>query len=111
MPKGCRHLTHEERCRISALKGSGRSNGGFARRLGRDPATVGRKVRRNGGEGYAHAEAQGKAEARRSAASSVPGKMTPEPWAQAGGRLREGWSPEQVSVRLRLEGLDAPGRE
>lgn len=112
MPKGYRHLTYEERCQISALKGSGRSNGEIARQLGRDPATVGREVRRNGGEGgYAHAEAQARAEARRSAASSVPGKMTPELWAQVEGRLREGWSPEQVSGRLRLEGLDAPGRE
>ncbi len=28
MPKGCRHLTYEERCQISALKGGGRFNGG-----------------------------------------------------------------------------------
>ena len=33
MPKGCRHLTCEERCHISALKGSGQSNGGTAHRL------------------------------------------------------------------------------
>ena len=30
MPKGCRHLTYEERCHISALKASGQSNGGVA---------------------------------------------------------------------------------
>ena len=79
MPKGCRHLTCEERCRISALKGSGRPNGGTARRPGRGPAAAGRGIRRSGGEmGYAHAEAQGQAEARRSAAPSVPRKVTPE---------------------------------
>ena len=35
MPKGCRRLTCGERCRISALKGSGQPNGGTARRPGR----------------------------------------------------------------------------
>ena len=74
MPKGCRRLIYEERCHISALKGSGRSNGGTARRPGRGPAAVGRGIRRSGGEGgYAHAEA------RRSAASSVLRKVTPGP--------------------------------
>ena len=37
---------------------------------------------------------------RRSVASSVPGKMTPELWSLVEDHLAEGWSPEQVSRRL-----------
>ncbi len=51
MPKGRRRLTYEERCRIPALKGSGRSNGKTARQLGRDPSSICREIRRNVGEG------------------------------------------------------------
>ena len=53
MPEGYRHLTHEERCQIGALKESGLSDGAIAARLGRDRTTVWRELRRNaGGGGY-----------------------------------------------------------
>ncbi len=35
MPEGYRHLTHEDRCQIHALKGSGLSDGAIALQLGR----------------------------------------------------------------------------
>ncbi len=112
MPEGYRHLTHEERCQIGALKESGLSDGAIAARLGRDRTTVWRELRRNGGGGgYSPGEAQGRAEARRSAASSVPRRMTPDRWAQVEGLLAEGWSPEQVAGRLRLEGGWTVGRQ
>ncbi len=112
MPEGFRHLTHGERCQIGALKESGLSYGDIAARLGRDRSSVWRELRRNGGDsGYSPGEAQGMAEARRSAASSVPRKMTAERWAHVEGCLAEGWSPEQVAGRLRLEGGWAVGRQ
>ncbi len=113
MPEGYRHLTHEERCQIGALKESGLSDGAIAARLGRDRSSVWRELRRNagGGGGYSPGEAQGRAEARRSAASSVPRRMTPDRWAQVEGLLAEGWSPEQVAGRLRLEGGWTVGRQ
>ena len=112
MPGGYRHLTREERCQIYALRKSGLSDSAVALQLGRDRVTVWREVRRNSGErGYRHGQAQGKAEARRSAASSVPRKMTPERWAHVEGRLAEGWSPEQIAGRLRLEGVWTVGRQ
>ncbi len=112
MPEGYRHLTHEERCQIGALKESGLSDGAIAARLGRDRTTVWRELRRNGGGGgYSPGEAQGRAEARRGAASSVPRRMTPDRWAQVEGLLAEGWSPEQVAGRLRLEGGWTVGRQ
>ncbi len=113
MPEGCRHLTHGERCRIGALKESGLSDGAIAARLGRDRSSVWRELRRNagGGGGYSPGEAQGRAEARRSAASSVPRRMTPDRWASVEGLPEEGWSPEQVAGRLRLEGGWTVGRQ
>ncbi len=85
---------------------------GHRRPLGRDRTTVWRELRRNGGGGgYSPGEAQGRAEARRSAASSVPRRMTPDRWAQVEGLLAEGWSPEQVAGRLRLEGGWTVGRQ
>ena len=112
MPEGQRHLTHPGRCRIHATGKSGHSNGAIARRPGRSPSSVSREIRRNGGaRGYRHAQAQRRAEGRRGAAPSVPGKMTPELWRMVEERLAEGWSPEQVSGRLRLEGHPMAGRQ
>ena len=112
MPEGYRHLTYAERCQIHATGKSGHSNGAIARQLGRDRTTVWREVRRNSGKrGYRHGQAQGKAEGRRSAASSVPRRMTPDLWRMVEERLAEGWSPEQISGRLRKEGHPMAGRQ
>ena len=105
MPKGYRHLAYEERCQIDALKKSGLSQGAIAQQLGRDRSTIYREIRRNtGGRGYRHKQAQRIAETRRRAASSVFWRLTPERWVEAQEKLREGWSPEQISGRFRLEG-------
>ncbi len=112
MPEGHRHRPHAERCQIHALRKSGLSGPAIARQLGRDRTTVWREVRRNSGRrGYRHKQAQRKADRRRSAASSVARKMTPELWRMAEERLAEGWSPEQVSGRLRKEGEPMAGRQ
>jgi len=112
MPQGYRHLTYEERCQIHALRKSGLSDSAIARQLGRGRSTLWREIRRNSGKrGYRHGQAQRKAEARRSAASSVPRKMTPERWRMVEARLAEGWSPEQVAGRLRQEGEPMAGRQ
>jgi len=103
--QGYRHPTCAERCRIEAPKGSGFSRGEIARHPGRDRSTIHREIGRNGGgRGYRHQRAQGMAEARRKAASSVPWRFTPELWAEVEAKLREGWSPERIGDRFRLEG-------
>ncbi len=112
MPKDYHHLTQPERCQIYALRKSGLSQGAVARQLGRCRSVISREIRRNSGErGYRHAQAQRKAEERRRAASSVPGKLTPERWAKVTERLEEGWSPERISGRLRLEDPGMAGRQ
>jgi len=87
------------------LKGSGFSRGAIAQKLGRDRSTIHRELGRNsGGRGYRHKQAQRMAQRRRAAASSVRWRFTPELWAEIVEKLREGWSPEQISGRFRLEG-------
>ncbi len=112
MPEGQRHLTHPERCQIHALMKSGLSSPAIARQPGCDRTTVWREVRRNPGKrACRHAQAQRLAEGRRSAAPSVPSRMTPEPVALVEGRLVRGWSPARVAGRLRKEGHPVAGRQ
>ncbi len=94
MPEGHRHLTRDERCQTGALKESGLSDGATAARLGRDRTSVWRELRRNGGGGgYSPGEAQGRAEARRSAASGVPPKDDARPVGACGGASGGGLEP------------------
>ncbi len=112
MPVGYHHLTHCERCQINTLLHSGKTQREIARQLGRDPGTISREMSRNRGQrGYRHKQAHGKATFRRREASGVPRKMTPERWEVVADRVREGWSPEQIAGRYRLQGEVMAGRE
>ena len=106
MAVGYRHLSYEERVAIATLSKEGLSLAAIARRLGRSASTVSREVKRNrGGKGYRAGQAQGKAEGRRSAASSVPRKLGKALWARVADKLRLQWSPEQIAGWLELEGI------
>ncbi|MDE0281006.1 MAG: IS30 family transposase [Gammaproteobacteria bacterium] len=112
MPSGYHHLTHCERCQIHALLHRGLSQREIGRELGRDPGTISRELSRNRGQrGYRHKQAHGRAMSRRRAASVVPRKMTPGRWEVVAGRLKEGWSPEQIAGRYRQQGEVMAGRE
>src|SRR3990170_3799537 len=98
------HLSAEERMRIYHLTQEGLSQAEIARRLGRDKATISRELRRNEAlGGYLPDLAQRRSQARRQ-------RCRPRP--RLGERalrrtvillLQQGWSPEQISGRLRLE--------
>ncbi len=112
MPEGYRHLTFDERCRIYATGKSGLSNGAIARRPGRHPATMSREIRRDGGgRGYRQGQARRMATGRRNGASSVPGEADGGAPGEGRGEAGEGWSPEQVPGRLRLEDPGTVGRQ
>ena len=75
----------------------------IARRLGRAASSILREVARNSGErGYRHRQAHRKAQerARRRGAR----RYTAEVRADVDARLAEGWTPEMISARARLEG-------
>jgi IS30 family transposase len=104
-PAGGRYLSVAEREEIAVGLAAGQSVRVIAARLGRAPSTISREIRRNsrGRRAYRALAAQGQAQHR--AARPKPAKLAGNDelreWVQA--RLKEKWSPEQVSVMLRRE--------
>lgn len=106
MPKGFHDLTQDLRCQIYAFKSMGMSQREIARKLNIAASTVNREIKRNtGGKSYRYTQADEKAKERRSRASRTPKKMTPEFKALINERLEQGWSPEQIAGRFKLEGI------
>ena len=93
-------LTEGERNQIYALLQEDVSQCRIAMILGRDSSTIGRELRRNRGQrGYRPKQAQRKAQERRKTPRSF--KMTPEVVAFTEEKLREEYSPEQISCTMR----------
>ena len=106
MPKGHHHLTYDKRGQIYVLLKSSCTKAGVARQTGVHRSTITNEIKRNTGrKGYRYKQAQEKASARRTAASSAPRKMTPSLIREIEEKLtREQWSPEQISGWLKKEG-------
>ena len=91
-----RHLTKEDRIVIRTLLQEGRTRQYIAGAIGRNLSTVKRELRRNSGlRGYRSKQAQEKATERRRKPRTM--KMTPEVIAHLEQKLREEYSPEQIS--------------
>jgi IS30 family transposase len=98
-----KRVTKEERRLIHRWRQEGLGPQEMGRRLGRSAGSISREIRRNSGRrGYrpkqAHAQAQHRA------CRTGPRRFTLEVRADAEKRLREGWTPEIISGRARLEG-------
>ena len=94
-------LTQEQRYQIYALKKTGHSGAEIADVLGVHKSSVSRELRRNrGGRGYRPQQAQELARERRPKAVS---RISAETWAIVEKLLRQDWSPEQISGRLKKE--------
>ena len=79
----------------------------IARMMGRHPSTISREVKRNSArhdDAYRPSKAQERTNGRRSR-SRRNSHFTASDWAMVEDRLREHLSPEQISGRLRREGL------
>lgn len=106
MPKGYQHVTRDQRSQIYALKSMELSLRDIAKKIGKDVSTVSREISRNTGlRGYRIKQADGLASERRSNASGTPKKLTEELKGRIDSRLREEWSPEQISGRLKHDGI------
>jgi IS30 family transposase len=102
-PSGYR-LSVEERQRIWEGLQAGGSYRAIARELGREPSTVMREVRANGGrEDYQPHRAHRRAyqQARRPKPRKL--EANPELWARVEADLKRLWSPQQIAARLRAE--------
>jgi transposase, IS30 family len=94
-------LTQEQRYQIYALQKTGHSGAEIADVIGVHKATVSRELRRNRGRrGYRPQQAQKLALERRSKAVS---RISATTWTIVEKLLRQEWSPEQISGRLKKE--------
>lgn len=102
-------ITPEERYRLSALRMQrpALSKAEIGRQLGRHPSTIGRELRRNAARldgAYRPSKAQERTNGRRSRTRRWS-KITAKQWMLVENLLREGFSPEQISGRLKRDGL------
>jgi transposase, IS30 family len=94
-------LTQEQRYQIYALKKTGHSNTEIAEVIGVHKSSVSRELRRNrGGRGYRPQQAHKLALTRRPKAIL---RIRAKTWATVEKLLRQEWSPEQISGRLKKE--------
>ena len=109
-PASGRYLSVAEREEIAVGLAAGDSQAVIAERLGRSPSTVSREVRRNsrGRKAYRALAAQGQAQhrARRPKTAKLAGNAELRELVAA--RLKQKWSPEQVSRWLRRQFPDRP---
>ena len=93
------HLTKDDRIVIRTLLQEEKSRQYIADRLGRSLSTIKRELRRNSGlRGYRPKQAQKKADDRKHTPRSI--KMTPAVVAHIEDKIREDYSPEQVSSTM-----------
>lgn len=97
-----RRVTVEERRLIRMWRQAGYGQREVARRLGRSPSTISREIARNSGKnGYLPHQAHRMAQDR----ARRPGvrHFTEEVKTDAERRLQDGWTPDMISGRARLE--------
>jgi IS30 family transposase len=98
-------LSLDERDRIAVYRVQGLSIGEIARRLQRNKSTISRELRRNKApvyNAYGACRADKQARARKQRAGQRPRLKNSMIRSYVTGRLRLGWSPEQIAGRLRL---------
>jgi len=101
-----RKLVKEDRILIARWRFEGYSRKRIAKLLGRAVSTVGREIQRNSFQGkvYEPLHAQSKADEKKERAWKAKQPLkNPQIYAYVLGKLRDGWSPEQISGRLKLE--------
>lgn len=103
--KQYKRLSPSERDQLAIWKAESVSNTECARRLGRDVSTIGRELKRNKwGSYYIAIHAQGKADRRETIKAHEKHELkNSDVYEYVTERLRWGWSPDQISGRLRLD--------
>jgi len=95
-------LTEEERDSLAMWKSQGVSAREMGRRLGREHSTILRELRRNRfGQNYVAIHAQHLAEERKRDAGKRHPLKDEKTYGYVLGKLIDGWSPEEISGRLR----------
>ena len=98
-----KRVTEEERTFIYRWRQKGENPSEMGRRLGRAVSSISREIARNTGRrGYRPKQAHEKAQAQ--ARRSGPRRFTETVRVDAEARIKEGWTPEIIGERARLEG-------
>lgn len=111
---GYTHLATDERYHIDELLREGFSQANIAKEIGRSASTLSRELRRNkGARGWRPRQAGLKAlERLTSRGKNNARKASQESWDYAKKKLtEEQWSPEQITGRMKVEGLDSISHE
>ena len=96
-------LTHVQRYQIKSLLNMGHKQIQIAKCLGVHKSTISREIRRNQGQrGYRPKQAHDFAISRRNKAKK---RISANIWQLVEERIQEEWSPEQISGRLKIKGL------
>lgn len=104
-----RSLSMSEREEVLLGIERGESNTVIAARLGRHRSTIWREIRAVGGRGsYRLFRAQAGAEQRARRSRPCWTDARPELWARVQELLRDRWSPQQISMQLRIERPNDP---
>jgi IS30 family transposase len=109
-----KHLTHGERSTIATMKRKNRSITYIAQTLDRSTSTISRELIRNSDTNgvYTASAAHKRAQSRAASASCRDSRVDPSRWAYVEKHLtEEQWSPEQISGRMKREGLEAISHE
>ena len=100
------HLTEGERNIIGALRSCGFSRRRIASILERSPSTISRELHRNRSHrGKYESDRAGSYYRRRRRRNARPKKLTRPLWRMIRDLVRKNWSPEQISIRLRVKGI------
>jgi len=104
MHKPYKQITQDERDLIAHLHAKGLARSEIARRIGRDKSTISRELRRNGSgiyDVYLSHKAQTRAVIRKSQSGQRPRLKNKRIKQYVIRKLKQGWSPEQISGKLR----------
>lgn len=108
--KKYKQLTHEERYQIFVLLKAGHLPAEIARNMDRHKSTISREIRRNRSRrGYRPLFADERARAR--IMDKAKPRITEQTWVEVEEKLNQQWSPEQISGRRALEGLQTVSHE
>jgi IS30 family transposase len=103
-------LTREQRYQIDALKKADHSQTQMASIIGCHKSTIGRKLKRNGGQrGYRPKQANELSLSRKLSAHRP--RIQPATWTLIESLVQQQWSPQQISGRLKLEQHESVSHE
>jgi transposase, IS30 family len=114
MPKGYQQLTKDERDRLSLLRAQGKSLREISGLLSRNVSTISREVKRNSRpfhNDYLPHKAQNFADVRKAAGHERQRLRSFRLRTCVKLMLRNGWSPERISGRLKAQGRESVSHE